>query len=576
MSNLPSNTPSGDLSRWKAKRDIWPYVFLGGALIILVVFLIYPLLNVIGLAFLPRGQRLSFATLENLTLRNFDRFRTSALFRQSLFNSVKLATGTMIASTIVGVTYAYFLARVKVKLSRALMITLGTLPLVMPPFIGSYSWVILLGRNGAITRLIQQMVGVTLPSIYSVGGMIFAMTVARWPFVFLITYGALTIGDRYVEESAEIIGAGGFYRLRTLTLPLVFPAMATGAVIVFMRAIGNFGTPAILGGNQYVLPTLVHFQIAGYYNFNAASAIAIVSILISISVLLVYRWIKSKRDFITLTSQSTQMKIHDTPWLNAIGTITVLLIIVVSLLPQFVMTVGSFAHTWVGTPLPSEWGLENYLTIFRRELTPIRNSLILVTIATLIATTVGTLLAYITAKKKFKGRIVIDLTVMLPFLVPGIVLGVAVLSAFISGPLVLVGTGAILVVAYFVRWMPYNFRAGMSALESMDPNMEDASYICGASWLYTTGRITVPLIMPGILAGAVLTFITLLGELSATIILYSARWKTITIAIYEYLISNLYGPAFALATLLFAIVFLAIFAVNKFFGMTLGSLFKPQ
>ncbi len=558
----------------KTKKDIWPYVFIIGALVFLVVFLLYPLLNVLALAFLPQGQRLSWGNLQNLTLANFGRFRSSALFRQALFNSLKLATGTMITSSIIGVTYAFFLARVKVKVNRLIFITLGTLPLVMPPFIGSYSWVMLFGRNGAITQFFNTFLGISIPSIYSLGGMIFAMTVTRWPYVFLMTYGALAIGDRYLEESAEIMGASGFYRFRTLTLPLVFPAIAAGAVVVFMRAIGNFGTPAILGGNKYVLPTLINFQISGYNNFNAASAIAIVSIMISLLVLLFSRWLKSRHDYITVTSQSSQLKLHDKPALNIIGTIVVILIIFVSLLPQMIMLMGSFAETWVGTALPTKWSLLNYRTVFNRNLIAMKNSFTLVIIATFVATLMGTMLAYISAKKRFKGKIVIDLVVMLPFLIPGIVLGVAVLSAFITGPLVLVGTGAILIIAYIIRWMPYNYRSGLSSLEAMDKNMEDASSICGATWLYTTKRITIPLIMPGVVAGAIITFITLLGELSATVILYSARYKTITIAIYEYLISNLYGPAFAMATLLFLIVFILIFLLNKVTGMDIGSMFK--
>jgi iron(III) transport system permease protein len=149
-------------------------------------------------------------------------------------------------------------------------------------------------------------------------------------------------------------------------------------------------------------------------------------------------------------------------------------------------------------------------------------------------------------------------------------------AAFSAGPLVMTGTGLILVVAYFVRRMPYNFRSGTSSLQALDQSMEEASAVCGATWKQTSTKVTLPLIMPGVIAGAVLTFISLVGELSATIILFSGRWKTISVSIYEYLISHQTGPAFALGTLLILMVFLAIFLVNRFLGIAITTLFRGK
>jgi iron(III) transport system permease protein len=203
-----------------------------------------------------------------------------------------------------------------------------------------------------------------------------------------------------------------------------------------------------------------------------------------------------------------------------------------------------------------------------------QNSLFLATVATLAAAVLGTLMAYVAVRKAVHGRWILDLTITLPFIFPGIAVGVAILSGFYSGIIILSGTWLILAVAYVISRIPYIFRSASAALTQIDPAMEEASATCGASWLRTSTRITFPLMLPGVVAGACITFSTLLGELSTTIILYSARWKTMTVAIYEYLIADLLGPASALGTLLTVVVLASMLLANKLLGRTLGSLFR--
>jgi iron(III) transport system permease protein len=350
----------------------------------------------------------------------------------------------------------------------------------------------------------------------------------------------------------------------------------TGSLVVFMRTIGEFGTPAILGGNQYVIPTLIYFRITGYGDFNMASAMALVSVGFSVLSLLFLTLYLRRRDYTTVTSRVQASKKIDSRWLGWLGAFVCLLIVFLSLLPHLTVIFGAFGERWRGTLLPTEYGFGNFIRVFQRDQTAIQNSILLTVAATVIATIVGTLLAYISTKKKSRGGIIIDVTVMLPFILPGIVVGVAMAAAFSAGPLVMTGTGLILVVAYFVRRMPYNFRSGTSSLQALDQSMEEASAVCGATWKQTSTKVTLPLIMPGVIAGAVLTFISLVGELSATIILFSGRWKTISVSIYEYLISHQTGPAFALGTLLILMVFLAVFLVNRFLGVAITTLFRGK
>jgi iron(III) transport system permease protein len=550
--------------------ELTPYLVLGLALLILVVFIVYPLSKVVFNSFIELGEA---PTLGNLTLANFSQFSTSTLYRNALLNTLTVGLFCVLFSCLIGIPMAYFLARTQTPL-KSLFLTLGTLPLILPPFVGAYSWILLFGRQGVANYFLETAFGSRLPDIYGAPGVIIAITMSTYPFIFLLTYGALVSADPFIEESAEIMGASRFRVIRTVTLPLVIPAVLAGALIVFMRSVGNFGVPAILGGNFYVLPTLIYFQVTGFFNLNAAGAIAMVNVVLVAVAILLSQYVTARRSYITITSTTQAARISGSRALKWVGTIFCLGVIFFSLLPHITVILTSFTEGWAGTRYPTKFSLQNYRRIFEIALTPIKNSLFLATTATLIASVIGTLLSYINVRKNLKARWILDLTVMLPFILPGIVVGVAILVGFSSGLLILSGTWMIMVVGFFIRRMPYVFRSTTASLTQLDVAVEDASSIAGASWLATFKNITLPLMAPGILAGAVISFATLMGELSTTVILYSARWKTITVAIVEYLFSATIGPAYALGTILIVLVLAAITLANRILGRRMSQMFK--
>jgi iron(III) transport system permease protein len=550
--------------------ELTPYLVLGLALVILVVFIAYPLSKVLFNSFIELGDA---PTLGNLTLANFSQFSTSTLYRGAFFNTLTVGLFCVLFSCLIGIPMAYFVAKTQTPL-KTLFLTLGTLPLILPPFVGAYSWILLFGRQGVVNYLLDTAFGFTLPDIYGAPGVIIAITMSTYPFIFLLTYGALVSADPYIEESAEIMGASRWRVIRTVNLPLVIPAILAGALIVFMRSVGNFGVPAILGGNFYVLPTLIYFQVTGFFNLNAAGAIAMVNVVLVAFAILLSQYVTAKRSYVTITSTTQAARISSSKLLKWIGTVFCLGVIFFSLLPHLTVIITSFTEGWAGTRYPTKFSFENYRRIFQVALTPIRNSLFLATTATLIAAVIGTLLSYINVRKNVRARWILDLTVMLPFILPGIVVGVAILIGFSSGLLILSGTWMILVVGFFIRRMPYIFRSTTASLSQIDTAVEEASSITGASWLTTFRKITLPLMAPGILAGAVISFSTLMGELSTTVILYSARWKTITVAIVEYLFSATIGPAYALGTILIVLVLAAISLANRILGRRMSQMFK--
>ena len=413
-----------------------------------------------------------------------------------------------------------------------------------------------------------------MPDIYGPVGVIIAMSLSYYPFVLLLTYGALLSADPFIEESAEIMGASRWRILRTVTLPLVMPAILAAALTVFIRAVGNFGVPALLGGNYYVLPTLIYFQVVGYFDLNAAGAIALVNVLLVAVAIFASQRVTAGRSYVTVRSTTREARESSSRLLAGIGVAVCGLIILLSLLPHLTVIFTSFTEGWSGTRFPKKFSLANYARIWQIARTPLMNSLFLSVVATAIATATGTLLAYLQVRRGTRFRWVLDLTVMLPFILPGIIVGVAILIGFSSGLIVLSGTWMILVLGYFIRRMPYVFRSTTASLSQIDPAIEEASTIAGAPWLLTFRRITLPLMLPGILAGAIISFSTLMGELSTTVMLYSARWKTITIAIMDYLSAANIGPAYSLGTILIVLVLGAILLANRILGRSMSQMFR--
>jgi len=553
----------------KIKQDYTPYIVLSIPMVFLLFFLIWPLGTTVGRAFIERGQDFS---LSNFSFANFDRFFTSTMYQRSLRNSFLVAFSVVFFTLLIGVPMGYFVARVEMPFKRV-MLSLGILPIITPAFVGAFSWIILLGRQGVLRYLINRILtifGWTLPPIYGLFGIIFTMTLVYFPFVFLLSHGAFKSSNPLLEESAMIMGAKNSRILRTVTVPLILPSLGAAAILVFIRSIGNFGIPAILGGQQYVLPTLIYFRVNGFWDLNGAAAIAMISVMIVIIALWMQKKIISSREYETISTASSEHKLYKHPIIKIIANVYCWFILIIALAPQITIFIMSFFEKWRGL-LPIGFTLNNYLSIPQIASKPIFNSLYLALTASFFTAILGSLIAYIVERRRPKGAILIDFTVMTPFVLPGIVVAVALLTTFSSGPIILSGTYTIIMISFIVRRTPYVFRSVCASLTQLDEALEESSLIAGANWFYTFRRVTLPLILPGIIAGTILTFSTLLQELSTTILLYSSKTQTLPIQIYNAVADGKFGEASALSVLLMLTVFIFVYLMNIFVGESSSS-----
>ena len=555
------------------QKDFSQIIIFAIPMIFLAIFLLYPLVLTLLRAFWKPVEGLEFP---GWSLDGFKQFFTSNLYMKSLKNSFIVSISVTLLSLLIGIPMGYCVARVKIP-GKKLILSLGMLPIIMPSFVGAYTWVILLGNKGIIRVFLNWLLsplGVEVPSIYGMFGMILCMTLTYYPFVFQLAYGAFASANSLLEESAMLMGAKNGRIMRTITLPLIMPSLGAAALLVFVRAIGNFGIPAVIGGSNYVLPTLIFFEVNGFFNINGACAIAVVNVAITAIVLYVQKYVVSRHEYETISSTHKELKQHEGKGARIVATIYCGIILVVSLLPQLTIIIMSFFTKWVGL-LPEGFTFANYLRIPKYSHRELFNSFFLSITATLLCAILGSLVAYITERKKPKGAALLDLSIMAPFILPGAVVSIALLSAFSGNSAIrLTGTYTIIIISYMIRRTPYVYRSVSAQLTQLNPSLEEASTISGASWFYTFRKVSVPLIMPAIISGSIMTLTTLLQELSTTILLYSGKTRTVPIQIYGAVQDGKLGEASALSVILLVVVFIIIYSTNSKKGGDFSSSLK--
>ena len=522
------------------RLDFWFWVKVA-VVAFMLLFLIYPFCTLITRSFFS-------SKTEGFTLENYIRFFTKKYYYSALGRSIFVSVTTTLTTLIVGVPMAYAMSRYNVLGKKFIHIFI-IMSLMSPPFIGAYSWIMLFGRSGLVTKFFEGF-GIILPSIYGKLGIILVFTFKLFPYVYLYTSGAMGSIDSSLEEAAENLGSNKLRRLRTITLPVIMPSIAAGAIMVFMTSLADFGTPMLIGEGYLVLPVLVYNEYMSEIGGNAhlASALSVVVVCCSTAVLLVQKYFVSKKNYVmTAMRPPKEEEVHGMK--RFLISFPVMLVTFIGILPQIVVVVSSFIKSDF-TGFQKGFSLDSYITIFNRLWTNIRNTYVFSTTAIIFIIILGMLISYIVVRQKGLAGQIMDLLIMFPFVIPGAVLGISLIVAFNKEPLILTGTAAIMIIAFVVRKLPYTVRSGSAFLQQMDPSVEEASISLGVSPMKTFFKVTARLMAPGILSGAILSWITCINELSSSVMLYGGKTSTISVAIYTEVVRNSYGTAAALASIL--------------------------
>jgi iron(III) transport system permease protein len=496
------------------------------AITLLSVFILFPVFSVVLDAFVEPSGEIGFQNFVNLI--------ATPSYRRGLINSIITASLTLTTTSAIGIPVAYIMTRYVFR-GKKIFTLLTILPLMIPPFVGALALVGMMGRNGIITNFLEDFLmlfginisleeGLILPNI---PGIVLVQTFHLWPLIYLNTSASLSKIDPTLEESARNLGSTGFNLFRRITLPLALPGFAAGALLVFLWSISDLGTPIMLNFTDYsVFQAYNEYTIQGGYR-EIASVISIVLTGISALALVFVNKYVGLKEYATVRAgaapKSIQKRISGK--LNIIVVVFLTILILFSIIPHLGTVVMAFTKNpsygeWVPQGITLEYMVE--ALVDSNTSLSILNSLVYALLASFAGIFLGASIAYLLVRKKFPGKSILDIISTMPFAIPGIVIGLGFLYMF-SQPIVgnfrLTSFWYILVIAYSMRRLPYTVRSSHAVLKQVHVSLEEAATSLGASRIKTFTSITLPLIMPGLMAGAILIFITSFTEVSTSLLL---------------------------------------------------------
>jgi len=504
---------------------------LGVALLLLLVG--YPLLwLLLGALGLPQS-----IGLEHLA-RAFTRPQNYA----ALVNTLELALGTGLMSVAIGVPLAWATARSDMPL-RQLVHVLVALSYITPPYLTALAYIILFGPDaGQFNRLLRALFGLTSGpiNVFSMSGVIFVIGIHVFAFTYFLTYTALKAVDASLEESAQMLGAKRWQTVLRINLPLVAPAITGGALLSAIDSLALFGPQAIIGTPAQIvfLPTRIYATIGSYPpRWGEASALSLLLVALTVAGLALQRGYLEQRSYVTVGGRGVRTRrLEHGLWRWPLTGFCLSVVFFSAVAPIGVLTLTAFSNSWIEPLSASNITLAHFQAALFTDQVSVRgiiNSFKLATAAAAVAVALGAIVAYLDLRTTLWGRRLLDYLAILPLGLPGTVMAVGILLAFIRFPLPIYGTIWILLAAYVARFVPLATRSANASFRQIDPALEEAGRITGASWWLTMRRVLFPLARPGLLVAFLLVFIPAFSELSATILLYAGGTETIAIAIYR-------------------------------------------
>ena len=483
----------------------------------LVAFLLVPVATVVYTA---------FSNAEGgFTLAHFGAFAGISLMRESFANSLYVAGMAVLFASLLAVPLAYLTVRFQFRGARMIH-TLGVLPLIMPAFVGAAAMQLLFGRSGAVNLILNNAFGFTLPLMEGLNGVVFVESLHYFPFVLLNLAASLANIDVAMEEAGQNLGSSGFRLFRKVVFPLALPGYIAGASLVFIKVFDDLGTPLVLNVTNLLAPQAYLRVTSIGLEDPIGYVICVILVVFSIAAMGGSWWFVNRRDFAIQTRGGVSAALRRlSPWQSVLASGWIAAVMLLVLSPHLGLLLMSLSKVWSFTVLPEQFTLMHYATVFEDSTRMIWNTFAYCGLAALLDVILGTAIAYLVLRTQLPGRQLLDHIVTVALAMPGLVLGIGYLRTFRGVDLPFIGpltaSWLIFVLAYAVRRLPYALRSCMAALAQIHPSLEEAAGNLGATRWRTVKRIVVPLMMGGILAGFITSFVTAAGEISETILLTS-------------------------------------------------------
>jgi len=509
------------------------------------------------------------------TLEHYRQLTSDPSFLRPLVTTLWISAAVGVACVATAAPMSWLVSRTDLPGKRLLRL-LVLASFVTPPFLGAFAWVLLGGPNaGLLNQWYYALFGLKpfeaspLVNVFSSGGVVFVMALYTFPYVFTFVANALDAIPSELEQASAILGASAWRTAIHVTLPLVVPALLGGFLVAFLQSLTLFGTPAILAlpAGIDVLTTKIWslFQFPPRLGLAAAASLPLLPL--TIALLRGQTAIMGRRGYAVIGGKSGgDQRVRLGIWRFPALAPFVLVLACSIVLPYGVLARTAFVRNWSG-PISGNFSLEHWRFVFlefSQTRLAMQNTFVLGATAATAGTILVTMVGYLSVRKLVWGHRALAFLATAPVAIPGVVLAVGLFLAYTHAPLVLYGTLSIIFLAYVTKELPVGYQQIASSLRAVHPELEDASRILGATRLRALVDVTAPLIRNGVIATWIFIFIGSIRELSATILLFTVRTKTVSVAMFDLRESNDWGPIAVLSLTMLAITFLMIAIVHRF------------
>ncbi len=537
--------PVAEAERAARLRVVAGWLWSGALFAVLTFLVLYPVAMLLLGALTNTNPVVDGFGVFDLSLDNFVSVLGNANVHHALANSLIACTGGTALAVAIGLAFSWIVVRTNTPF-RGFLGAASLVPLFVPPLVAGVAWSILGSPKSGLLNTLMKWMGLDWRiDLYSMAGLIVVFGMYYAPYVYMFTASALRNMDPSLEEAAEVAGVGPVRTLFTVTFPLIAPAIISGMLLSFIVMLGIYGIPAVLGApaNISVLTTYI-FKLTNWSPplYSTAAAVAIILMVVTGALVLLQQGVLAGRSFITVAGKAFRPRALDLgPWRWLTLALALLYLFVVVVLPMLALIVAAFRRFLFIPDAASLFDMRHYSlvhfeSIFDNPLTmrSIWNTMEVGLVTAVLGGLLAFAIGYTVHRGSVPGRRAIDLVATLPVAIPGLVIGVAYLWAWIGLPGGLYGTIWILALAFIARFIPDTMKALSTSFLQIHRELEEAAWVCGRGRLGTIRSIVLPLARPGTIAAMTLLFILAIRELGSSLFLYTSDTTVMAVLLLDY------------------------------------------
>lgn len=527
------------------RQRVWANLWVVLLLVILGFLVIYPILMLLLGALTDTNPVVEGISLRHLSIANFLVVLANPNVGEALVNTLIACGGGTAIAVVIGLLFSWIVVRTNTPF-KGFIAAASILPLFAPPLVAGVAWAILGSPKTGLINTMFKWIGLDWRvDFYSLWGLVFVFGIYYAPYVYMFTSSALRNMDPSLEEAAEISGASAFATLFSVTFPLIMPAIISGMLLSFIVMLGIYGIPAVLGSStNLALLTTYIFKLTNWSPplYNTAAAVAIILMVVTGALVFLQNRVLSGRSYTTVAGKAFRPRSLDLGrwrWFTfAIGIVYLLIVVVLPLLALIVAAFRKFMFIRDVSSLfdMRQYSMVHFNSIFDNPLTlrSIYNAVEVGVITAVVGGALAFAIGYTIHRTQVTGRRWIDLISTVPVAIPGLVVGVAYLWAWIGIPGGLYGTIWILALAFIARFMPDTVKALSTSFMQIHRELEEAAWVCGRGMFATIRTIVLPLARPGVIASMTLLFVLAIRELGSSLFLYTSNTMVMSVLLLDY------------------------------------------